>query len=238
MVHNTYREMIRARAEAAIVHARAVAGIQHKPTMGALREILVRELFRPLLPADIGVGTGEIISASGQTSTQQDIVLYDQRILPPVVAYGEIGLFPVESVLYTIEVKSTSSAGELRAADQKARDLECFAYTAGVHVGDTPQNHEVEKVISVLFAFQSNLRPGSKELARYENMLGNRPPAIRALCVVDAGYWFCRGDTWQGQLGGGYREVVGFIASIMNRFSVVAASRGHPRIGSYLSDGD
>ena len=237
-MHEAYREMIRARAEAAIAHARAAGGITHRPTKGSLREILVRDLFRPLLPNDVGVGTGMVVTASGRTSSQQDIVLYDRRILPAVVAEGEVGLFPIESVLYVIEVKSVLSARELRAADSSARDLASFDYMSGrFDRNDMSATHSLEQAISALFAFRSDLVSGPQaELQRFKAICGDTASAVRDVCVVDVGHMFWRRDSLFCRPGGEYDEVVSFLASILNRYRAVAASRGEPRIGFYLID--
>jgi hypothetical protein len=109
-MHETYRNFIRVWVEAAVGAGRAATGVSHLGLRGEVREILVRDLFRPLLPADVGVGTGEIISYTNQTSSQTDIILFDRRILPPVLFEDRLGLFPIESVLYAIEVKSKLTA--------------------------------------------------------------------------------------------------------------------------------
>src|SRR3989304_5727458 len=95
----TYRDLVLARIKGVIEHAKATTTVQHQGLKGTLREILIRDLFRPLLPTDIGVGTGEIISAGGKKSRQQDVVIFDRRILPPILFEDFTGIFPVESVL-------------------------------------------------------------------------------------------------------------------------------------------
>jgi hypothetical protein len=72
------------------------------------------------------VATGILISAEDQQSAQQDIVIYDKRVLPPILFEGGPVVVPVESALATIEVKSCLSAQELRKAEANAitvRDL-------------------------------------------------------------------------------------------------------------------
>jgi len=235
-MHETYRQIVHARAKAAIDQARALDGLLHCGTKGQIRELTIRELFRPLLPADIGVGTGHIIDASGKTSSQHDVILFDRRVLPPVVTEGEVGLFPIESVLYTIEIKSTLSAAELQSADTAAAQLLSFKYQHGIFLGDAPVQHTVEKVISTVFAFASDLKPGGiSEVDRYKSKAVSAPPALRALCVVGRGYWFYSGTDWVCPSGrSDLFEVVGFMAGIMNRYGSVSASRGRPRIGDYL----
>lgn len=52
--------------------AKAVQEIPHRGMLGEVREILVRELFRPLLPSDIGIGTGQLIDSENNVSPQTD----------------------------------------------------------------------------------------------------------------------------------------------------------------------
>ena len=236
-MHSAYRELMLARAAAAIKHGEAVASIKHPATKGQLREILVRELFRPLLPADIGVGTGHIIDTQNRTSTQQDVILFDRRVLPPVTVESEVGLFPVESVLYTIEVKSKLGMAELRAAHKAAAKLTQFFYAPG-HYGENdaePQN--TAKLIPTVFAFRSNLSGNKqRELQRYGKVAGGQP-ALRALCIVGRGYWFYDDAGWVTPQGrDDLNEVTGFISGILNRYPAIAASRGNPQIGKYLFD--
>ena len=120
-MNTVYREIIRARAEAAIGAARAVTGIGHTGLKGQLREIVIRDLLRPLFPSDIGLGTGVIITAANQQSQEQDVVVFDKSIVPPILLEGATGLFPIESVIYGIEIKSKLTATELKSSIDSAR---------------------------------------------------------------------------------------------------------------------
>jgi len=113
-MNTAYRDLALVRINAAVAAAQAAAKMSHQGLKGQLREIFVRELLRPLLPVYIGLGTGQIITARNKYSPQQDVVVYDTRLLPPFLADPSIGLFPIESVLYSIEVKSKLNATELR----------------------------------------------------------------------------------------------------------------------------
>ncbi|WP_414477702.1 DUF6602 domain-containing protein [Pandoraea pnomenusa] len=81
---NQYQAFLRAKISGAIAEARAASSIKHQGVKGTVLEILVARLFRPLLPSDIGIGSGQIIDKiHGSMSTQIDIILYDKSILPP-----------------------------------------------------------------------------------------------------------------------------------------------------------
>src|SRR5512146_1110482 len=119
-MNTLFRDVFRARIAAAITEARSVSAVPHQGVKGQIREILIRELFRPLLPADLGVGHGHIVSSvEGRVSRERDVVIYDRRLVPPVLYERSLGLFPLECTLAAIEVKSRLSREELRDADAK-----------------------------------------------------------------------------------------------------------------------
>ena len=127
----TYRSIFVARVAAALGAARAVESVHHTGVKGTIREVLIRDLFRPLLPADLGVGTGQIAASDGVLSPQQDVVIYSKDILPPALFEDTIGVFPVESVLATVEVKTTLTATELKSAHDAALMVQTYAYLHG-----------------------------------------------------------------------------------------------------------
>jgi len=238
-VNSTYRDLILANVQAAVGAARAAKGITHKGLKGQLREIVIRDLFRPLLPADVGVGTGKIITADNHQSRQKDIVIFDKRILPPILFEGRTGLFPVESVLYTIEVKSILTKGELKSSHTGASELLDFNYISGKYDDDNePIDHKIERVIPEILAFDSDLgAQGKEEVQRYDELRGQEEPAIRAICVVGRGHWYWYKDAWRTwPRTYPFEEVVGFVATIMNMYRKVAATRLEPRMGKYLTD--
>lgn len=240
-MNTAYRELTLARVKATVEAANAVMKVKHKGLKGQLREIVTRELFRPLLPTDIGVGTGEIISADNRHSRQQDIVIYDKSILPPILLEGVTGIFPVESVLYTVEVKSILTASEIQTSHISATELLGFVYQSGEHDAlDKPVAHPIEQAISTILAFDTDLALGGKnELDRYNEICGSDIPTIRAICVVGRGHWLWhkvmgwKEFPWKHELD----ELVSFVAVVMNTYRRIAATRKVPRLGRYLIDG-
>ena len=195
-MNTVYREIIRARAEAAIGAARAVTGIGHTGLKGQLREIVIRDLLRPLFPSDIGLGTGVIITAANQQSQEQDVVVFDKWIVPPILLEGATGLFPIESVIYGIEIKSKLTATELKSSIDSARQLASMVYVTGEYdTADKPiePTSVVQALIPTILAFDSDLsESGKTELERYLEVWGGftkEPPPIRMICVVGRGLW-------------------------------------------------
>lgn len=242
-MNTVYRDLILARAQSAINAARAVTGIDHPGLKGQLREIVIRDLFQPLFPSDIGLGTGVIITAINQQSQEQDIVVFDKSIVPPILLEGTTGVFPIESVIYAIEIKSRLTAAELRSSIDSARQLDSLQYMTGEYdTADTPIESISLRLIPAILAFNSDLsESGMTELERFKEIWGgstDEPPPIRMICVVGRGCWAWKPTlpnkwrTW----GGSYEleEVIRFIAAVMNSYKLIALSRKEPRLGRYL----
>lgn len=239
--NNPYQDILRAKVASAISQAQSIRNqLTHPGVKGSILEILIGQLFQPLLPADIGVGTGQIIeSYTGQVSGQMDIVLYDKSILPPVLIDQKLGIFPIESVLYTIEVKTVLTAAELRTAHEAAAELETkFFYRPGkADQNGKEQNHKVSRARSVIFALSTDLSGKNlTEAERYRKLYENgSSPHLRAICVAGSGYWYDNGDNWLGfPPTSQYDEVLAFIGGVTNTYREVANSRGQPSLGHYI----
>jgi hypothetical protein len=234
-----YRSLFVSRVAAAIGAARAAAAVTQTGVKGTIREILVRDLFRPLLPSDLGIGTGQIATVNNELSPQQDVVIYDRRILPPVLFEETVGIFPVESVLAAIEVKTTLTAVELRAAHDNAKTLLGYSYLSGERNRESgqPVFHAVEKVISAIFALNSDLTIGGKtELERYKELHAIGDPPVRAICVSGRGYWFYSGEWSYVPPDAEHQESLSFIVGLLETFARVGLTRRRPGLVAYLVD--
>lgn len=232
-----YNRIYTARIAAAVEACRTVERLSHNGEKGRIREILLSSLFRPLLPSDLGVGTGFVISATGQVSPQTDVILYDRSVLPPAMFDESVGLYPIESVLYTIEIKSKLDRAGLLAAHNAAEEVARFTVLG-------PDSKPVvgpRVPRATLLALDSDLAPsGKSEADRYAEVVGPGPSWLCAFCVVGRGYWWKRDDvsfhSWP-ELDP-YAEVVGFLGGIMNSLPAEFAIRRtlRPALGSYLID--
>jgi hypothetical protein len=244
-MNEVYLGLVLSSIEEALLAAKALGDIDNPGLKGSLRETVIEKLLIPLFPADVGIGSGVIVTADGRQSREQDVIIYDKRILPPLILGRSAGLFPIESALYTVEIKSTLSVAELEKSHTSASELLDFSYATGEYrfdqAGgmDVAVEHGLTRAISTLLAFKSDLKGTKKtEHARYDEVRApDALPAIRALCVVDASY--CYWNDVSGWVSGPtngkpHEELVGFLAGIMNKYRGVAASRREPRLGSYL----
>jgi hypothetical protein len=95
--------------------------LDHNPTIGQAREFLVKRLLKTLLPSAVYIGSGKVIDHQGRHSKQIDIILYDPRF--PMLNLDGGGLFFVEGVLATIEIKSTMTSDALRASLENCKSV-------------------------------------------------------------------------------------------------------------------
>jgi len=240
-MNTAYANLVRARVAGALAEAAALRAIDHDGLMGELRETVIRQLLLPLLPTQVGVTSGVIISHQNHQSTQTDLIIYDKTLLPPLLV-SESGLVPIEAALYTIEVKSKLDSAGLRQAHDAAVALGGLPILAGIHGADgKPIEHTVTYPIPTVFAFDTDLKPGhTTDLHRYEQMLAGAVPALRTICVAGRESWHYEeispgtGRWTQWPKKQPHDEIVGFLGGLLNSLRTVANSRGSPRLGNYF----
>ncbi len=182
-----YRNLVIERIRYALAAARAAQPLEHAGVKGAIREVLMADLFRPLLPADLGIASGIVISAfdEGQ-SAQQDIVIFDKRIIPPILFEQGPAIIPVESALVCIEVKSRLTATELRAAHTNALSLK----NVSLHAGNRDEHGNwIERRTPgpspMLLALDTDLMLGGEsEVDRYKTVLSGKHNCFSCICVA------------------------------------------------------
>lgn len=231
-----YQEFMRAKIQGAITEAKAASMLTHQGVKGTVLEILISRLFRPLLPSDLGVGTGQVIDQHGHISNQVDIILYDRSILPPALYDDHMGLFPIEAVLYTIEVKTTLTRSDLVQAHVAAKKIFDFVYMSGLTNRDGgTQDHHVDKVRSVVFALASDVKMG--EADRYASIYTQRNELahLAAICVAEKEYVYQAPRRWVVQPSAvPGDELLSFLGGVMNTYKDVARSRHSPLLGHYI----
>lgn len=105
--------------------------IEHRASKGRVREIeLVEQYLRKYVPTTIGISHGEIVATTGETSNECDVVFYESRTGPLLLAKSDYQVFPVESVYGVLEVKSYLDNNELKDALGKISKIKKFPKTA------------------------------------------------------------------------------------------------------------
>jgi hypothetical protein len=148
--------------------------IDHPAEKGRAAEHIVRGLVREILPKKFSMGTGFVVTANDKRSPQQDIVLFDEQLNAPLVLAGDIGIFPIECVYATIEVKSSltkatlidaaKSIGKLRKfKEEKVYDRSVTLYgqqidpSGVIYVASSGSDRQLIAPRSYIFAFRTTL---------------------------------------------------------------------------------
>lgn len=120
------------------------AQIVHPGARGEDRELAVKDFLSKYLPKKYAVGSGQIIDRSGGISSQCDIVVYDAFNCPLLLVKEGYQVFPVETVLAVIEVKSVLTAGKIKES------VETIASAKALKREDP--------IAGYVFAFRSNYK--------------------------------------------------------------------------------
>jgi hypothetical protein len=97
--------------------------VAHEGERGRENEAVLARILEALVPQRYGIGSGLLIDTSDHYSRQTDIVVFDQSDEPAVLAQTTQILFPIESVLACIEVKTTLRGNDLSDCFEKARQM-------------------------------------------------------------------------------------------------------------------
>ncbi len=144
----------------------------HKPSAGHNREAIVGDFLRGYLPKACGVGTGLIVSKSGQFSNQADLVIVDHLYNAPLYGASPESIWLAESIFALIEVKTSLSPSTLGDAIKKCRRFK----TLPREFADTFGKQKVFDSLFILWAFEApepatvkaNLVSAFKEVPRHE----------------------------------------------------------------------
>src|SRR3990172_1939426 len=105
--------------ETSLIHISQIpANAGHTLHRGTPREAFIKEFLEGHLSANVAIGTGEIIDAASQPNAprnQFDIVIYKKNY-PKLDFGGGISGFLIESVIATVEVKSTLAQRDMEQA--------------------------------------------------------------------------------------------------------------------------
>lgn len=125
--------------------------LEHKGLKGKGREGVVGRFLSKYLPASYEFIYGTIISASGEQSKEQDIIIADNSRLVKFLDLQSVSAVPVESVLVTIEIKSNLTSEELSNSLKNIHSVRSLAK----HYFGNP--HKASGPYSFIFAFSSSI---------------------------------------------------------------------------------
>lgn len=100
------------------LQAESAGLMDHKATVGEIREFFVQEVLTKILPPCVTVGSGKVISSNREKISKQiDIIIFDNRCFRlSFTGDPRNSLYPVEGVIATIEIKSELNSDTLKQA--------------------------------------------------------------------------------------------------------------------------
>ena len=176
-----------------------LSAMDHKLTKGELRELFVSGVLKKFLSSQFDVGSGIIINHRGDQSKQTDIVIYDTRILPPFIKEQSIGVYPAESVIATLEVKSYLHKKDLESAESAAYHLHNVIYDKKGYIYEDYSLLSYKPLCGVI-AFNGSGAKGLSEAETGEAWLNENIVTLFLICIAKKYSWAKVGvptSTWR-----------------------------------------
>jgi hypothetical protein len=159
---------------------KSFSNVEHNPTKGGCREDIIRNFIKKVLPPWADVGHGIIVDRSGKQSPQMDIVIYDKTMLPILFREGvAASFFPIDSVIYVIEIKSVLTTAEITDSLEKYKKL-------------NELDRKVDcSINTVLLGYTTDLKI-KNELVRYaeNDLYYGTSPLVEIIASVSKGEYF------------------------------------------------
>lgn len=234
--------------KALVEEAKSIADLQHPGVKGKLRELFITKVLDSFLTTQYGMGNGTVINHKGVQSNETDVIIYDKRILPPFIKEQDLAVYPAESVIATIEVKSLLNAQLLLKAEKSAKKLRTKVFDPKSSLFDwfsrfRAQYHAIP--LCAVFAFNGN---GPTDLAAQDSgkiWLEQNISNLFAICLANRYSWLnVRGKGWTIEKNNPKtnEEIKRFIAVLLDnvrtygemRFRIVADERHKDWLTAYI----
>ncbi len=128
---------------------------------GGARESAVRSFLSDQLPTRFAISSGEVMDAAGNNSGQTDVVIYDSLNTRPLYVTDGVALLPAETLLATVEIKSTISKTEIEKAVggmNRLRTLRPWdAPWSAARRDGHPADDGLPRIFTTVFAFATDL---------------------------------------------------------------------------------
>ena len=178
----------------ALRSAESVSEIGHAGARGRLREIFVQDLIEPFLPETWGVSTGIVICSDGTETTksqsgQEDILIYDPSLLPPLIKRSEQAVLPIEAVLAIVEVKSVLSASDYSQAVKHSSEIRAMPTSLSLDAAALNILNQFRYPLYHLYGFTSDI--SGEEKNEWDRLLeahekhGLTSPVLNSVCCSD-----------------------------------------------------
>lgn len=186
----------------ALTYLSKLIGIANHPVnIGTAREGLISNFLEKNLPEFIRYHSGEIFDSKGNRSGQIDIVLHPITS-PKIYLNNNINMFPAETVLCALEVKSNLTTGKNSHLDaslelcKKIKNLIISRRKSEYQF--SPYVVDADKVPYIIFAYKGPLlKTLSKSISEYskrEDFTSRDLPDL--IVVLDRGYYLVKNKNW------------------------------------------
>lgn len=171
---------------------KASAQIVHSGSKGTVRELFLCDFLRERLPQRCGVGSGEIVARTRNTSSRQcDVIVYDKLNGVVLFSSDKVQVYPVDCVYGIIEVKSALSKAELLDALEKIKVLKEMAprgLAQAIGPGFTSAYHR-PKPFGMVFAYGLAGNSLDSLLENLKEWEAHNPPTVwpNYICVLETG---------------------------------------------------
>ena len=202
----------------------ASSPIENKLTKGELRELFITNILRYFLTNQFDVGTGIVINQKEEQSKQTDIIIYDNRILPPFIKEQNIGIYPAESVVGVIEVKSRFARDAILKSEESSRILIEIIYNPSSSIyGDY---HYLRPLCGIIGFYGTGIRE-LKDAGEGKNWLDKNIKYNFALCLFGKYSWLNLSKTgWSmSSQKGNFEETKRFIAAFLDNLRTRSENR-------------
>ena len=154
------------------LQSRVLTGVlPHAGKRGSNDEERCRTFLMNVLPRRYGIGGGFIVSSTPGTkpSREQDVVIFDDFLNSPLYREPSAGVFPVEMVYATLEVKGNLRAKDIDSTFRSIGEIRRLAFECWYEwprINDQPGRWQLEKNVdpkkrpprAFIFAFDTTYK--------------------------------------------------------------------------------
>lgn len=189
-------ELIKKRFRNILEMVELTRDIEHTGEKGSFREFFISELIKPLIPPHFGIGNGIIMDFTGLQSPQIDLLIYDKRTLQPIFQTESRGIYPVDSVIMVVEIKSKLTATDLKTLSKTA-SMFLPGQSENSFLIATPGKMEnksvTERKIAIypgysVFAYESDAQKDEADRVK-EHCVSSTWAGFRLIGVSNKGIW-------------------------------------------------
>lgn len=227
---NPIQKLIQSEINCLIEKSNGYQAINHNSTKGSLREALLIDFFKKLIPSNLSISSGLICDSLGKSSTQTDFIIYDSQALPNLILDKDLSMIPVESVFLTAEIKSILRTKDLDQVEKSRASL----IDLKLATSRTGQNF---KIPTVVIAFDNEV--SQQTLKNWMEKQND----VASICIINN---FCLCKTKKGietfspdSSLPEHWETLNFSMLLFNYLTEIIKSRIlNPLWGAYLIGGD